>query len=104
MTLSVSVSGRTFEFDGPHGSTDQLNQKSGTYVITTITVNQNHSVIDVGESGNVQRRVESHDRADQWKRHQQHGLYASAYYCDERNRMALEKAIRSEYNPPCGDR
>src|SRR5260221_2505688 len=103
MTLAISANGRRLEFDGPYDSAAQLKQKSGVYIITSIIVNRKHSILDVGESGNVQRRVANHDRADEWKRHRGYGLYVSAYYCDERTRMALEKAIRAAYNPACVD-
>ncbi len=40
-----------------------------------------------------------------WARtHKLAGLYFSGYYCNESSRMELEKAIRDEYDPPCGER
>lgn len=92
------------QFDGPHGSISSLLPNSGVYIITTLLNTGYHQIVDVGESENVQHRVNNHDRANSWSRHAVNGLYASVHYCDEFTRMVLERAVRLAYSPPCGDR
>jgi hypothetical protein len=104
MTLSVKTGGISCDFDGPHASIESLKLQSGVYMITTKLPEGTHKVIDVGESGKVRKRVENHDRSDEWERHKLDGIYFSAYYCDESTRMSMEKLVRDSYEPPCGDR
>ena len=91
-------------FAGPHTSNSTLPSVSGVYVITTLTANQQHTVIDVGESENVRERVSNHDRSSQWQEAQQNGLYAWVLEAEEAPRMLVEQAHRLAYNPVCGVR
>ena len=52
---------------------------TGVYMVWCKTGDQ-WSVMDVGESANVQERVLNHDRAPQWKRHCSGVLYFAAHY------------------------
>lgn len=99
--LTVPVGNGHYLFDGPHLSVHSLRNQSGVYIISTI-VNGLHKIIDVGESHDVKNRVENHDRSPSWQNHISDTLYASALYCSEAQRMAVESLIRSAYNPPCG--
>ena len=92
------------KFDGPYSTVGELFQRSGVYIISTALRDGSHKIIDVGESGNVQTRVSSHDRAASWNQYAVNGLYASAHYCDEFARMILEQAVRTAYKPSCGER
>lgn len=103
MSLNVHTQQGPVQFDGPHISTASLLAQSGVYVISTI-VNGLHHVLDVGESEDVQNRVSSHDRKNQWTPHISDRLYVSACYCNAVDRMALESAVRATHNPPCGIR
>ena len=104
MTLTITVGGKAYDFEGPHTDVDDLNSKSGTYVVTTKKKDGEHKVIDVGESAKVKDRVETHDRADCWEEKAKNGLFYSAYYCDEATRTSLADEIRDAFDPPCGER
>jgi hypothetical protein len=104
VSLTVQAGGRDYEFDGPHEATAKTSAKSGAYVVTTKNPDGRHKVLDAGESEDVRTRLSNHDRVDCWENHKLTGLYFSAYYCNETDRMALEKAVRSAYSPACGDR
>jgi hypothetical protein len=115
MTLTVKTRTNSYDFDGPYTSAKSLQSGSGVYVITTetsittetpegATSEKNHRIIDAGESGHVQRRIGDHDRADEWERHKEDGIYMSAFYCDKPTRKLIEKDIRDYFDPPCGDR
>ena len=103
MKLTVYTQPGPYEFDGPHNSVDSLSDSSGVYILTTNN-NGMHKILDVGESAGVKSRVSSHDRSNEWQKHIIDGLFVSAFYCDEPNRMLLEKQIRDYHNPPCGVR
>lgn len=104
MGLTVSTFKGSLSFDGPHTNTDAIKNTSGVYVITTLTADGAHKVLDVGESHALKHRLNTHDRRDQWQRHKQVGLFASVLYCNEPQRMTAEKHIRASYMPPCGIR
>ena len=104
MTLTVQTSADSYDFEGPYTSIDRLRSQSGVYVITTKVPDGTHNIIDVGESANIRNRVSNHDRLSEWSRFNKSDIYASVYYCDEANRMAIERAVRERFAPPCGDR
>ena len=111
MTLTITIGGQGYEFSGPYTQTGSLASKSGTYVVTTKKKSGDHKILDVGESGDVKKRVENHDRSDCWVKEEKDGLFYSGYYCDEpRNktcrqhtehiRPALRKEISTEIVVP----
>jgi hypothetical protein len=104
MSLNVTVPSGTYEFDGPYTAASSLPAASGVYVISTKEPAGTYTVLDVGESADVQDRVSNHDRADSWIEHKKDRIYMSAYKCEEKTRMSLEGEIRAQYKPPCGDR
>lgn len=80
------------------------------YVILCIDKVGKTKVIDVGQSGEVGTRINSHDREDCWKKNCSSGniwvcLYKtpSTSYTKEQ-RTTLEGKIREHYNPDCGKR
>ena len=104
MTLRTTTHLGNHLFVGPHTTNSTLPSISGVYIITTLAPNQQHSVIDVGESENVRERISSHDRTSQWQGAQQNGLYAWVLAVEETPRMLIERAHRLAYNPVCGVR
>ena len=91
-----------YTFDGAYSSPTFLDDKSGVYAVLGATAG-GRKVLDIGESGWVQTRVSNHDRATIWARQGMSLTYA-AYYCDEAARMRIERELRAQYDPPCGDR
>jgi hypothetical protein len=101
MTINIG----NLAFDGPHLNSAPLLARSGVYAILGRRTNiDTWTVVDIGESGDVKNRVDTHDRSDHWKRQGYSQLAVAAYYCDEATRMRLEQALRKQYNPPCGVR
>jgi len=102
----MSIQIGNYGFDGPYGNAASLSNLSGVYaVLTRASGTDSYTIVDIGESGGIRDRVTNHDRQQSWARYKKAaGLSYAAYYCDERNRMAVEKALRGAYNPPCGDR
>ena len=80
------------------------------YIILSVGEDRKYTVIDVGQSGELGTRIDSHDRMDYWKRNCPTGnIWVCAYpmptdtYSKD-DRLKFEQALRHEYNPHCGDR
>jgi hypothetical protein len=74
MAFNVPIGSQTYAFDGPFTSADQLDSRSGVYLVSTVTEGSTRKILDVGESGDVQDRVTNHDRKPCWTSNQQSGL------------------------------
>jgi len=99
-TMSIKIG--NYNFDGPYGSTNSLENKSGVYVILDCNSNDSCKVIDIGESKEVKDRVENHDREGCWTRNVSNTRKYAVKYCSESDRMQIEQELRKQYNPPCG--
>ena len=102
--MSIGV-GR-YVFDGPYTLTDRLEDRSGVYAIHCFR-NDRYHLIDVGESATVKSRVENHERKECWKRNCAGTLTISVYYTpnlQQEGRLGVEREIRDQFNPPCGQR
>jgi len=104
--------GKTVKFeDGPY-PIDQANKLKNTPGVYTILCRSSSTssrdtltLIDVGQSDNVRDRVMSHDRRECWNKNCKGRLEVAATYIkDEQERRRLEKEIREQYQPPCGER
>lgn len=100
----MSIQIGDYNFEGPYNSGLELREQSGVYAVLRPRTADRYDVIDVGESGAVRSRVTNHDRAEQWRRHAPAGYGFAAYYCDGRQRLAIEQSLRARFQPPCGDR
>lgn len=94
-----------YTFDGPYTSPNELEDRSGVYIIICQKDNKK-DLIDVGESATVKSRVETHDRKDCWGKNCQGTLTVAVYYTpnlQQSGRMAIEQEIRNQYDIPCGE-
>jgi len=99
----MSIQIGNYHAEGPFGNAKGLAARSGVYVILGRTSAQAQwIVVDVGESGDVQNRVGTHDRMPEWQRQGHMELAVAAIYADERNRTLIERQLRAQLNPPCG--
>lgn len=95
----INIFGKTFY--GPYHSELFIEEKSGVYLI----VSPDGTIIDVGEAGNLQNRLKTHDRKDQWERRLGHTLWRYwVSYMPEKERMETEKILRDYYPNLCGKR
>jgi hypothetical protein len=99
----MSITIGNLSFDGPFAGSSQLQSQSGVYTILGRGTG-NWIVVDIGESGNLQDRVANHDRKLQWQGAGHATLGVAAFYCDEATRMRVERQLRLQYSPACGDR
>jgi hypothetical protein len=93
-----------YNFEGPYPDTNNLRAQSGVYVILGKTGGNNWNVVDIGESGNVKDRISTHDRSPCWKKQGHAELAVAVLHVNEQQRMSIERELRANYNPPCGDR
>lgn len=93
-----------YQFEGPFCNTDNLQDRSGIYVIVD-HVNGQYNPIDCGESATVKSRVENHDRADCWSNKSAGKLMVAVMYSprlQSPGRAAIEQELRNTYKFPCG--
>jgi len=89
--------------DGPRNNTDELQSASGVYVILGKPPwGDKLKVVDVGESEDVRNRVKNHERAPCWQGQGHEILAVATIYCGENERMAIERELRQQFDPPCG--
>ncbi len=101
--MNIEITG--YNFEGPFKSTTNFKDQSGVYVILCKNAGNNeYEVIDVGESGQIKTRVEDHGRENCWKERCLNLEFAAYYITGENARRNVEKEIRQEYTPPCGER
>jgi hypothetical protein len=93
------------DFDGPFESTDSIEDKSGVYAVLHKKEGKRY-LLDVGESSEMKKRLENHDRKECWKKNSKGAIIEySVYYTpklDEKARKEIEAKIRTRYSPPCG--
>ena len=92
-----------YTFEGLYTSTSLIKNISGVYVIADCTSHGN-SLLDVGESGTLKDRLDSHDRAECWERHRKGTLKVAVFYANELTRRNIADDIRSKGRPTCGVR
>ena len=103
--LTMPITLGQYNFDGPFTSTGQVMNRSGVYaVLTRSNGAASYNVVDIGESGDVRSRLDTHDRSACWTRNNVGQLSVAILYCDERTRMLAETALRARYSPVCGVR
>jgi hypothetical protein len=99
--MAINIGG--YNFDGPYGHTKDIENASGVYAILGRSGTSPWSIVDVGESGALRDRIDTHDRSPCWRRRGHAQLAAAVLYVPERQRMAIEQQLRGQLNPPCGE-
>lgn len=94
-----------YKFEGAWSDPNKLELRSGVYVIWC-KLDENWTILDVGESGDVKARVLNHDRSDCWTRNCRGTIYYSVTYTpnqQQAGRKIIETFIREHTNPLCGE-
>jgi len=80
------------------------------YVIICVDTNGKWKILDVGQTGELEDRIDSHDRKECWKKNcPNQNIWECVYPMPgnkytEQDRLDIEKKLRDQYNPPCGKR
>lgn len=78
------------------------------YAVISVKPDGTFDVLDVGQSGHVDQRIDSHDRRDQWLQNRSaemiwvgvHPMPTDTF--SKMERLGREAKLRYELNPPCG--
>jgi predicted GIY-YIG superfamily endonuclease len=107
----LEIAGIKFEKSGSRIYETAISRdRAAVYVIVCKSVDTKFYVVDVGESGDVETRLANHDRRECWDKHCSGTLHVYLCYMPTskgytaKDRRDLESKIRSEYNPPCGQK
>ncbi len=98
------------EFEGPVSvdTTVIPANRAAVYVIICRKSDQKNYVTDVGESGETGKRIATHERRPCWERNCNGTLSVYLRYMPTSegytaaDRRQLERKIRQQYDPPCG--
>lgn len=76
----------------------------GVYAVTNATPSggggANHTIIYVGQTGDLSERFDSHHKADCFRRHGANRICVLVENSEQR-RLAIERDLIAAYNPPC---
>jgi hypothetical protein len=83
---------------------------AAVYVVLCVASGGSWTVLDVGQTGQLGSRIDSHDRRSCWTRNCGSGnIWVCVYRMPssqytEQQRLQVESLLRRQYNPPCGVR
>jgi hypothetical protein len=83
---------------------ENIEDKAGVYVVLC-EKEKECSILDVGESSKVKKRLRNHERESCWIQNCGGKITHSIHYTprlQQKGRMAIEKKIRETFKPPCG--
>ena len=100
--MAIDIGG--YSFRGPHRNAASLLHSSGVFVILGGNGVTEWTVLDIGESADVKKRVENHERSQEWRRFNHLLTAVAILYVPEPERMYIEQELRAQYNPPCPGR
>ena len=101
-SMTIRIGGYTFR--GPHRNSRPLLHSSGVYVILGGDGTAEWTVLDVGESADVRKRVDNHERTQNWRACNHLMTAFAILYVPAPDRMYIEQELRAQYNPPCRSR
>lgn len=83
---------------------------AAVYVILCVAQDASWTILDVGQSGQVESRIDDHDRKASWARNcANNNIWVCLYRMPSsqytrQDREKLEAELRTQYRPPCGKR
>jgi hypothetical protein len=108
MSSNVTIGGQTFVCVALKDA--DFRDVAAIYVILCVQEGGKWKILDVGQTGELGQRIDSHDRRSCWERNcPNKNIWVCVYpmptskYTKE-DRLKFEKALRAQYKPPCGER
>jgi len=83
---------------------------AAVYVIICVNPNSTYNVIDIGQTGQLGTRIDSHDRQECWNNKcPTLNIWVCVYPMptrefSEKKRTEVEQELRTRFGPPCGQR
>lgn len=96
----MDISGYNFQgpLDPRRGFTNRI---SAVYAV----LDDQARVLDVGQTDDLNNRFPNHPRQGCWENNKSGNLHLYILrVANERTRLQIESLIRSQYNPPCGEK
>lgn len=98
----------SYRANGPFSKAESLLDTPGVYIVLSTTSDtENFDILDVGESKEVRTRLLGHERKNCWKRECRGRLHFAVIrnkVSTQSERLRIEKEIRDDFDPPCGER
>ena len=107
-STNVNIAGRTFVC--VRLAEAGFSDIAAVYVILCVSHGGQWPVLDVGQSGQLGSRIDSHKRKACWERNcVEKNIWVCIYKMPShiysaQDRRDFERQIRGQYNPPCGER
>jgi len=104
MATKLTIGG--YSFQCINLSTAEFTDISAVYVILCVASGGSSTVLDVGQTGELGSRIDSHDRRTCWERN---CTSKNIWVCVRSmpnldDRLRVERQIRDQYSPLCGKR
>jgi len=88
-------------FSGPY---DPDKGFQNTIAAVYAIVDDSLKVIDIGQTEDLNNRFPNHSRSQNWQNYKTGRLHLYIYRLNKQDeRLSLEKKVRTDYNPPCGE-
>lgn len=106
--VPVSIEGRNFQC--VRLADADFRDVAAVYVIICVYEGGTWDTLDVGQTGELDDRIDSHGRQKCWKENCPHqNIWVCVYSMPSpqftlQERLELEKELRANLNPPCGKR
>ena len=101
----MSVKIDSYLFEGSYQAPGDLRNKPGIFLVTEYLKGK-HTILDIGESDEVRKAVETNNRRECWlKNSVKYELRVNVLYTPDltaAQRKSLEKQFRAKLKPPCG--
>ncbi len=107
-SVKVTISGYPFVCTAL--SNADFTDQAAVYVILCVSEGGSWTVLDVGQTGKLGMRIDSHDRRGCWTKNcPNNNIWVCIYKMPsnrhtKEHRLALEAKLRQLYSPPCGSR
>ncbi|HXL73755.1 MAG TPA: hypothetical protein VN963_09035 [bacterium] len=101
----MSVKIGSYLFEGSYQAPGDLRNRPGIFLVTEYLKGR-HTILDIGESEEVRKAIETSNRRECWLKHSvKYELRVSVFYTPDlttAQRVALAKQFRTKLKPPCG--
>ena len=104
MATELTIGGYSFQCVSL--STAEFTDIAAVYVILCVASGGSWTVLDVGQTGELGSRIDNHDRRTCWQRNcASKNIWVCVRSMPNRDdRLRVEREIRNQYDPPCGER
>ncbi len=101
MSKKINICGYEFSI---YSDPEEIEKKSGVYIILCIVDRKVHCILDIGFSGNLNQRVKYHGRKKCWDENKHRKvIYAILYISNLSKIIDIENELQWKLEYVCGD-